>query len=64
MNDKPQEQQKPTHQVVADGEIIYEGEDWQQAFLDAGLNPEFGTIVHVQDGEPGATFGSPVYKLQ
>jgi hypothetical protein len=51
------EQHQPEHQVVADGEIIYEGENWQQAFLDAGLNPEYDTIIHLQDGEQGAVLG-------
>ncbi len=42
------EQQQPQseHQIVADGEVIYEGDDWQQAFLEAGLNPEYTTIIH------------------
>lgn len=55
---------QPEHQIIADGKIIYEGEDWQQAFLDAGMNPAYGTIEHRVNGEPGATFGPPVHKPQ
>jgi hypothetical protein len=55
---------QPTHQIVADGEIIYEGDNWQQAFLDASQNPAYGTITHLENGEPGATFGPPAYKPQ
>jgi hypothetical protein len=50
-------QPQPTHQVVADGEVIYSGPDWQQAFLEAGLNPEYTAIVHLENGEQGAVLG-------
>lgn len=57
---KPQ----PTHQIVADGEVIYEGDDWQQAFLDASQNPEYGTIVHLENGEPRGYWGPPLHRPQ
>jgi hypothetical protein len=64
MSDTTHSEQTPTHhQVVANGAVIYEGEDWQQPFLEAGMNPEFGEVLHVRDdGETGATIGPPLYK--
>lgn len=61
---QPQEQRQPEHQVVADGKIIYEGDNWQQAFLEASKNPAYGTIIHVQDGKPGATWEPPLHRPQ
>jgi hypothetical protein len=57
-------EQQPAHQVVADGEVIYEGDDWQEAFLEAGKHPEYTTIIHLQDGEPGAVLGPPLHHPQ
>jgi hypothetical protein len=49
------------HQVVADGKVIYAGNDWQRIFLEARMNPEYGEIVHVPpDGTPGAQWGAPL----
>jgi hypothetical protein len=64
MNDKQitDEQQKyAEHQILADGLVVYSGPDWVQAFLDAGLNPNYGTIVYVENGKPGAMIGPIVY---
>jgi hypothetical protein len=45
------------HQVLANGVVIYSGPDWVQAFLAAGMNPEYGTIEHRVNGEQGAVLG-------
>lgn len=45
------------HQIVVDGQIIYEGERWHQAFLEAGRNPAYREIVHLTNGKPGAHLG-------
>jgi hypothetical protein len=58
MNKQPEQQH--THQVVADGQVIYEGDDWPAVFLGARLNPDFGTIMHLEDGKPGAAWSPPV----
>ncbi|HEX2614427.1 MAG TPA: hypothetical protein VHL10_02970 [Nitrososphaera sp.] len=60
---QPQAQRQPEHQVIADGEVIYEGDDWQLAFLEAGKHPEYTTIIHIENGEPGAVLG-PVQPSQ
>jgi hypothetical protein len=60
---QPQEQPQPEHQVIADGEVIYTGEDWQQVFLEAGKHPEYTIIIHVENGEQGAVLG-PVQPSQ
>jgi len=54
------EQSQPVHLVVADDLIIYEGEEWASAFKEAALKPEYGEIVHVCDGEPGARWSAPL----
>jgi hypothetical protein len=54
------EQPQHTHQVIADGVVIYEGEDWAYVFLGAGFNPRWGKIVYVEDGKPGAQWGPPL----
>lgn len=51
-----------TRLVVVDGEIIYTGDQWKQPFLEASMNPDNGTIVHVEDGKPGAMFSAPLHK--
>jgi hypothetical protein len=53
---------QPTHihQILANGQVIYTGDDWRQAFLDAARNPDNGTIVHTVDGEPGVMMGPTV----
>ena len=56
MNEQP-EHLPLLHQIVADGQIIYQGENWVQAFLNAGRNPAYGEIVHLTNGEPGAQMG-------
>ena len=61
VNQNHTEPAPPIHQVIADGTVIYEGEDWQQAFLQVGRNPEFGEIIHVCDGTPGAQWGPPMH---
>jgi hypothetical protein len=45
------------HQVLANGIVIYSGPGWVQAFLDAGMNPAYHTITHLENGVPGAVAG-------
>lgn len=60
----PTESTQPIHQVAVDGQIIYEGDDWAQPFLEASKNPTYGTIVHMEDGKPGATFGPVLHQFR
>jgi transposase len=61
MNTQPtNDSAEPTqhcHQVIANNQVIYEGDDWARAFLEASKNPEYGEIVAVHDGVPGAQWG-------
>lgn len=61
---QPQEQPQAEHQIIADGEVIYEGDDWQEAFLEASKHPEYGTITHLENGVTGATWGPPIHQPQ
>ena len=47
------------HQIMVGDQIIYEGENWAQAFLEAGRNPAYSkqAIVHLTNGKPGARMG-------
>ena len=47
------------HQVMVGGQIIYEGTNWVQAFLEAGRNPAYREqeIVHLINDKPGARLG-------
>jgi hypothetical protein len=56
-------QEQPAHQIVADDQVIYEGNNWQQVFLAARMNPAYETIVHLENGVPGAIWG-PQYPSQ
>jgi hypothetical protein len=56
------EQPLHVHQVVIDGNVVYEGDGWASVFLDASKNPENGIITYVEDGKPGAAFGVPLHK--
>jgi hypothetical protein len=45
--------------VVADGTVIYDGEDWARVFREAALNPVYGHIVLMIDGKSGAYWSPP-----
>jgi hypothetical protein len=47
------------HQIMAGDQIIYEGENWAQAFLEAGRHPAYREqeIVHLTNGKLGARLG-------
>ena len=45
------------HQILADGEVIYSGPNWANAFLDAAFHSEYRRIVHLEDGKTGASWG-------
>jgi hypothetical protein len=52
-------EEQPTttiHQIVVEGQIIYEGANWVQAFLEAGRHPAYldKEILHLYNGKPGA----------
>jgi transposase len=55
------EQQPMTHQVLADGRLLYEGENWPDVFLTASMNRDYGTIVHMENGMPLAMWGPVLY---
>ncbi len=56
--ESPRDINNDLHQIVANGQVIYEGKDWPQAFLDAGRNPAYQEIVHLINGKPTARMGS------
>ncbi len=49
-----------THQVVADGRVIYIGDEWASVFKGAALDPTLGEIVVMYNGELGARWSAPL----
>jgi hypothetical protein len=59
MNKEHHEQAQKRYEVVADGTVIYDGEDWARVFREAALNPVYGHIVLMIDGKSGAYWSPP-----
>lgn len=50
--------EQPQHiEIMVDGEMFYEGDDWREAFFKASQDPRNGTITLYQDGDLFALVG-------
>jgi hypothetical protein len=48
------------HAILVDGQVIYEGDDWQRVFFEAAKNNGNGTIEHTINGKTGAMMGPTI----
>lgn len=45
------------HAILVDGQVIYEGDDWQRIFFEAAKSNPYNTIEYTLNGQTGAMMG-------